>query len=540
MMLLHFEKRVCILYCTLVFVVSVLTSRLYNLSKPETNKSLSVLDGQYTGKIEVCERNGFIYDRNGYFLSHDMTGKIALVNPAECKDAFRCAQTLSECSVVGKSSDIYEKIMQGVPFTVTLSQDANIELLPEISVFDLYTENTSVAPHFLGYNNSDGRGVSGLRLAYNDFLSGELYSSVTARFDTNAKRKSLSSFELDTRKYLSSDGIVTTIDKPLQQFVDALSDKIPSGAVVVADTVTGNILAMSSYPCYDAKKIAELLDSDRGELVNRTVSSFTPGSVFKMIVAVAALEKDMGLLKLKYTCDGEIEVGEDVFRCHKHSGHGEVDMTEAFSQSCNTYFINLGEIIGIGSIVKTMKRMGLDVPSTADFLKENNSFFIDEENFSQGYLANISFGQGDLCLSPIDMTKCTICCVSGFLPCLSTIAGEIREGTFIENKKEKRKRILGEKTVEAMNVMMEKCVAEGTGKAAFVKGVASGGKTATAQTGRFDGSGVEYVHKWFCGVYRGEKNALSICVLADNVNDEKMSPAVIFSQICTFLKEKGF
>ena len=535
-----FEKRVCVLYCALVFTVSVLTSRLYNLSKPETNKSIPVLDGQYTGKIEVCERSGFVYDRNGYLISHDMTGKVALVNPAECKDAFRCAETLSRFSLVGKSSFFYEKIMKGVPFTVTLSATAENEPLPEISVFDLYAENTSLLPHFLGYNNSDGRGVSGLRLAYDDFLSGELHSKVIARFDTNAKRESLSSFEMDAQKYLSDDGVVTTIDKSLGQFVSTFSEKIPSGAVVVADTVTGDILAMSSYPAFDADKIGELLDSDKGELVNRAVMSFTPGSVFKMIVASAALESDEELLNLKYTCNGKIEIGNDTFRCHKHSGHGEIDMVTAFSESCNTYFINLGKIIGLESIAEMMRRMELNVPSTADFIKESNNFFVDEENDSEGYLANISFGQGNLCLSPLDMTKCTICCASGFLPSLSTISGEIKEGTFFENKKEKRKRILKEKTVEDMNHMMEKCVLEGTGASALAEGVKCGGKTATAQTGRFDEKGVEYVHKWFCGVYRGEKNALSICVLMDGVNDEKLSPTVIFSEICTFLKEKGF
>ena len=86
---------------------------------------------------------------------------------------------------------------------------------------------------------------------------------------------------------------------------------------------------------------------------------------------------------------------------------------------------------------------------------------------------------------------------------------------------------------------MEKCVESGTGISAKVQDVRVGGKTATAQTGRFDEYGVEYVHKWFCGVYPADKPRISICVLIDNVTGENMSPAVIFSQICLFLKEKG-
>ncbi|MBQ7399935.1 MAG: hypothetical protein IJW06_05710 [Clostridia bacterium] len=534
------EKRVCFLYCTLIVVVSLLLARLYNLSKPETNKALSVLDGQYTGKLEVCERSGFVYDRNGFLLSHNNVGKIALVNPAECEDVLLCAEALSSYALVGSGSQFYEKIMDGVPFTVTLGKDDMKNVPSGISLFDAYEENNSIAKHFLGYTNADGKGMSGLRGAYSDFLVEELHSVVSARFDTNAKRESLSSFDIDTQGYLSDDGVVTTVDKNLQVFVDGICRDIPSGAVVVADCKTGQILAMSSYPGYDKEEIAELLDSDKGELLNRAVMSFAPGSVFKIIVAMAALEENGELFDYKYICNGKIQVGEGVFHCHKHSGHGEIDMTEAFSESCNTYFISLGQIIGLEKILEMLKRLELDTGTGADFVKEGINFFPDKDNSSSGYLANISFGQGDLCLSPLDMTRCTIAAVSGYLPELSTVMGEIRDGEFEPCEKEKTKRILDEKVCEKILTMMEKCVESGTGKGARTEKIKLGGKTATAQTGRFNGDGVEYVHKWFCGVYPGEKNYISVCVLFDSVTDENLSPAVIFSKICSFLHEKRF
>ena len=537
---MNYEKRVFILYCAIVVVSSVLLARLYNLSTPDKNESMAVLDGQYTGKIEVCERGGFVYDRNGYLLSHDLTGQIALVNPAECTDAFSCAETLSAAAVTANSSDIYERIIEGIPFTVTLGK-MEPESLPEgVSMFDFFEENNCTAKHFLGYNNADGRGVSGLRREYDVFLNRELYSKVVASFDTNAKRESLSSFEIDTEKYLSDDGVVTTLDKDVQSFVDRLCKDIPSGAVVVAESPTGNILAMSSYPQYDVENLSELLDSDRGELVNRAVMSFTPGSVFKIVVAAAALEENGEYFNYKYTCEGRIKVGEDIFHCHEHSGHGEIDMSEAFSESCNTYFINLGQLLGLEKILEMMKILELDKPSAADFVKEGSNFFPDIQNTSEGYLANISFGQGELCLSPLDMTRCIIAATSGFLPPLSTVSGVIRGGEYTPCEREKTKRVLDEKVCEKIRIMMEKCVKEGTGKGAQTEKAKVGGKTATAQTGRFNENGVEYVHKWFCGVYTGEKSDISVCVLIDDVTDENLSPSVIFSQICSFLQEKGF
>ena len=535
---MKYQKRVSLLYCTLIFICSLLMARLYNLSKSETNKSMEVLDGQYTGKISVCERNGFVYDRGGNIISHKKSGKVLLVNPAEVADAYSCAKKLSEISIFSTASEIYEKIISGIPFTVAAEQNETIRQTDGIYVFDTYEEETAIAKHFLGYFDADGKGVCGLRGAYSDYLGKELYSKVTARFDTNAKRISLSPLDISTGKYLSSDGVVTTLDKDLQIFCDALKEEISSGAVVVADAKNGEILAMSSFPTFDKENIAEILNSSKGELVNRAVESFTPGSVFKVVVAAAAIEKDETLFDYKYCCEGKIEVEGNVFRCHKHSGHGEMDMQRAFAESCNTYFISLGKITGLSRIAGLCRKLGLDKALEADFISETRNFFPDENSESEGYLANISFGQGDLCFSPIDMTRIAIAVSTGYAVPLSTVKGEIRDGVFVADETGEKMRILDESTCQKMLAMMRKCVEEGTGKAGKVKGVNTGGKTATAQTGRFDKDGVEYVHKWFCGVYPAENPRISVCVLVDNETESNVSPSEVFGKICSFLLKK--
>ena len=535
---MKYQKRVCVLYFILIFACSLLLARLYNLSKSETNKSMEVLDGQYTGRINVCERSGFVYDRNGEIISHKEAGKVVLVNPAEISNPYSCAKKLSENSFVSNASQIYERILSGVPFTVAAEGTWEILQTEGTYVFDTYEENNSFAKHFLGYYNSDGEGVCGLRGRYSDYLGKDLYSRVTARFDTNAKRISLSSLDISVGKYLSSDGVVTTLDKDLQMFCDGLGGETSSGAVVIADVKSGEILAMSSFPDYDKENIADILNSPKGELVNRAAESFTPGSVFKMVVAAAALEKDEALFYYKYSCEGQIEIDGNVFRCHKHSGHGEIDMQTAFAESCNTYFISLGKIIGLSGIADTCRRLCLDEPAQADFITESGNFFPDEKNKNEGYLANISFGQGDLCLSPLDMTRIVIAVSTGYVLPLSTVKGEIRDGVFAAKETEGKKRVFCESTCTKMLGMMRKCVEEGTGKAGKVKGVNTGGKTATAQTGRFDGNGAEYVHKWFCGVYPVENPRISVCVLFDNETGENVSPSEIFGKICSYLLEK--
>lgn len=536
---MNYEKRVCVLFCVVILSAYLLVSRLYNLTKPETNRSMTVLDGQYTARIDVCERNGFVYDRNGSVLSHEKDGRIALVNPAECKDALFCADELSKKALVSDCSDIYEKIMDGIPFTVMLKDSEDAANLDGVYIFDRYKEKHDTAIHFIGYNNSDGKGVCGIRAAYHDFLGRELYSKVSASFDTNAKRMSMSPFTLYTEKYLSSDGIVTTLDKDLQIKCDSLEEYIKSGAVVVSDVRTGEILALSSFPSYDVERIEDILGSDKGELVNRTVESFTPGSVFKIIVAAAALEMDESLWDYTYECKGSTVVDGNVFRCHNTLGHGQITMKEAFASSCNTYFISLGSLVGMENIEKTMKKLGLDKATCADFLQETNNYFIDTENTSSGYLANISFGQGDLCLSPLDMTRAVSAVSTGYTCSLSVIRGKVKDGSFYEENSEKRTRVFSDNTSEKMLIMMKECVQSGTGKYEGSQKVKSGGKTATAQTGRFDSEGVEYVHKWFCGVYPVDNPKYSVCILRDFSTEEGVSLAVIFGNICEYLNERG-
>lgn len=536
---MYYEKRVCALFCVIVFSAYLLVSRLYNLSKPDTNASMAVLDGQYTGRIEVCERSGFVYDRNGNLLSHIKDGEIALVNPAECKDALYCADELSKHALVSDCSDIYEKIMDGVPFTVMLGNSEAAEALDGVYVFDRYKENHDTAIHFLGYNDSDGKGVCGLRGEYSELLAGALYSKVSAVFEINAKRMSMSPFSLQMGKYLSNDGIVTTVDRDLQTECDELERYIVSGAIVVSDVETGEILAMSSFPSYRMENIGNILDSDKGEFINRTAESFTPGSVFKIIVAAAALEKDETLWDYTYECTGSTEVGDNVFRCHNTHGHGQISMKEAFANSCNTYFISLGSVVGMENIANVMEKLGLDEKTCADFIEEASNYFIDTENTSSGYLANISFGQGDLCLSPLDMTRVVSAVSTGYICPLSVIRGKVTDGVFYEETGVKRKRVFSENTREKMLIMMNECVQNGTGKHEGSQKVKSGGKTATAQTGRFNGDGVEYVHKWFCGVYPVDDPKYSVCILRDFSTEDGLSPAVIFGKICEYLGENG-
>lgn len=524
------------LYISFLLCAFILSARLYNLSKDDTNLSLSVLDGQYTGRIDIAERSGFIYDRNLRLLSHEKDGLIALVNPSECENFEKCAEDLAKYSRVSTKEDIYKKLSDGVPFTVTMKE--NTKNLPEnVYLFPLYKEREDVAIHLLGYNSSQGEGACGLRKEYSKLLNDTLYSKAYGLFERNAKSRSMSSLIVKSEQYDSRDGLITTLDKALQEFCDSFEKDIKSGCIVVADVESGQILASSSFPSYDKDSLANILSSEKGELINRSICSFTPGSVFKMVVAAAALEKDESLWEEKYVCTGEVNVDGTTFHCHNRTGHGEISMAEAFSESCNTYFIDLGQKVELCEIIETMKKIGLDEKSTADFLGESINYFPDASDTSLGYLANISFGQGDLCLSALDMTKVVISVISGEKRSLSLILGQICDNEVHYENADESKRIFSQNTSEKMLEMMNLCVNEGTGHLAKGESTLRAGKTGTAQTGRKNEDGVEYVHKWFCGTDNVQNPKYSVCIICDYSTENGLSPAVVFGKICDYLEK---
>ena len=495
-----YSKRVCIVYCTFILAMSVLCIRIYSLLSESDNKALSVLEGQYSGKLEIAEHTGFVYDRNMKLISHNKSSAILVVNPAECSDFMKMAEKTAPLCQVASLPDIFSSLTGGVPFCVTLKSECYekakefCKTADGIYYVDVYDEKYDSAKHFLGYRNIDGKGIGGLRGSCDDKLSGVMKAKLTAHFDTNAKRKSLSRFDINIENYNRADGIITTLDKDIQDFCDSLCDEIQSGAVMVTDIQSGEVLALSSYPSFDAQRIAEVLESDKGELLNRAEYSFTPGSVFKIVVALSALEKDLSLYDLEYTCKGEVDIDGDVFRCHNRNGHGTITLEDAFAFSCNTYFINLAKETGFESIVKTAKKLELDKVCSVDFLREKNHTFLDETSKKEGYLANISFGQGDLGLSVLDMTRIVIAASSGKLCDLSALKGEISGGFPVKYEEKQSKRIFEDSVCKKMLGMMEKCVNEGTGKQAGVEGAGVGGKTGTAQTGRKNVNNEELVN----------------------------------------------
>lgn len=170
----------------------------------------------------------------------------------------------------------------------------------------------------------------------------------------------------------------TTLDLELQKTVEQAAESIKTGAVVVLDVPTGEVRAVYSAPA---------------DYYNRALSAYAVGSVFKLIVAAAALEAD---LQPVYTCKGEIKVGDTVYRCQNGRVHGRQTMEQALAHSCNCYFVQLAEKLGAGRLYQMGLDFGFGAPVALykDFQSAAGRLPSLSVLASPGQLALLGFGRG--------------------------------------------------------------------------------------------------------------------------------------------------
>ena len=174
--------------------------------------------------------------------------------------------------------------------------------------------------------------------------------------------------ELDRRDGQAGAELVLTIDMALQKFAtERLAPEI--GSVVVLDTASGAVLSQASTPSFDPNALSQglspaawqaLAQDRRAPLRNKAIAGeYAPGSTFKMIVALAALEAGVIDARSSFFCPGQLELGDGVFHCWKRHGHGHVQLHRGIVESCDVYFYELSRRVGIDRIAAMAKRFAL-------------------------------------------------------------------------------------------------------------------------------------------------------------------------------------
>ncbi len=486
---------------------------------------------QSTRTVVVGTTRGKIYDRNKELLVDETNRLVAAVTPS--------SQVKQYIGEYFSDESIASKIENGYPFVTTVKKEIDNELIKTFSVPIRYNEN-SLATHLVGYTDSSGRGVTGVEKSFEKLLS-DCSGKLSVSFEVNALGQVLAGMDktVISENYNSQAGVLLTIDKRIQSITEQALEQssIKSGCAVVMHIDSGDIAALASVPDFDRNNIEKSLDDDTSPLMNKALSSYSAGSVFKSIVAAYAIESGIDE-DFTVECEGTTKIGENEFSCYGCTAHGEVNMAQALQKSCNIYFINLIKKLDIEKFISFCTRLGFGQSiALCDDIVSQQGILPDTVSLSSpAGLANFSFGQGDLLVTPLQMLKAYHALAMGTVVEPRLIYGFCdSEGLVGANELVRGKRVLSDETVEKMRQMLFDVTDKGIATAAKSELMQLAGKTGTAQSGVFDSNGQEILRTWFVGFYPANNPHYIVVVMNENGVGGNTDCGPVFKNICQWI-----
>ncbi|MCM1363931.1 MAG: penicillin-binding protein 2 [Faecalibacterium sp.] len=519
------RSRIAALYIAITFCFMGLILKIIDINNTMYSDAAK---SAHTKTIDIGSSRGKIYDRNLNLLVDETERLIAAVTPSSA------AFTL--LSEKYGEEEAQEKISSGKPLALETDREYNSELIRTFSIPIRYNQN-GLAVHLVGYLDSTGQnGLSGIEKAYNEYLK-QNSGTLSVSFEVDATGRALIGLDkvINDNNFNSKAGVVLSIDKNIQRTVEsALSEsKIKSGCALVMHVDTGEIHAMASVPTYSQSNVAQSLNEENSPLINKSLQSYSVGSIFKPLVAAAALES--GISKdFTYECKGSVTVGDVTFKCYSDKKHGKENMTQALENSCNTYFINLLEQIDADYLLEVCRSLGFSSTTeiAQSIIAAKGTLPQNSDLLYPGERANLSFGQGKLLATPIQMLIAYHALATGNYVKPTVIYGMANSSGLVKTESSPQTRkIFSDKTVTAIREMLSSVVENGNAKKAKSSVVKLAGKTGTAQSGIYQ-DGTEICRTWFAGFYPADNPHYIVVILNENGESGSSDCAPIFKKIC--------
>lgn len=352
------------------------------------------------------------------------------------------------------------------------------------------TDRQLEQPTFEGIEAGTVVGQSGIELEYNRQLMGR---DGVRRIVVNSRGVEVA--EAEREAPVDGPPAQLSVDLELQQaFEEAMEGE--AGSVVALEPETGEVLAYLSNPAYDPNAFslgiepelwAHLNKDPDKPLINRPIQgTYPPGSTFKVLNALAALQEGVIAPSTRFTCPGYLAVYGTVFRCHKEEGHGTLDLKRALALSCNVYFYNVGIRLEIERLSRWAHALGFAAPSGVDLPHEVSGIFQDpawkmralKTRWYPSETVSVSIGQA-MSVTPMQMARVAAVVANGGRLVRPHFMKKIR-GQAVNTEPPKD---IGLKpsVVNVVRDAMLSVVSEGTGQRAKLQGVTVGGKTGSAQ-----------------------------------------------------------
>jgi penicillin-binding protein 2 len=423
--------------------------------------------------------------------------------------------------------------------------------------------------HLLGYLGrptaeeaaQDGRrmpadvmvGRFGLEQRYEDVLAGRHGFErfvVNARGGRASDQRALGAVDEIVREApVPGNDVVLTVDVEVQALLVEALTRFESGAAVVLDPRDGSILGMVSKPSFDPNQWSGRLppeakqaidDNPYKPMIDKSIRSYFPGSVYKVVTALAGLEEGIIQAGDEVESPGFYEFGNRIFHCHKRSGHGEINLAEALAASADVYFYKLGERLGIDTLSTYAlrfgfgRRTGLLINGESAGLVPTRAFH-DEETpggYQFGLALSTAIGQGDVRTTPLQMALAYAAIANGGTVFAPRIVDRIQsaDGKVVARYESQAVGKLGASAEHLRSIVegLEMAVADteiGTAVQSAIPGVRIAGKTGTAQVrdidrARMTGDKVkdfrERDHAWFAAFAPVEAPRLVVVVFLEH------------------------
>ena len=526
------KKRFLLLSLGAVAIFLLLAMRLWYLQIINVDRYRELSEKNRTRYVPITAPRGPIFDRNGDLLVDNRPAFGVSVLRQEVENRDELLQRLSGFLGVDKSelesrwkAGRNYPIFHPLPLAEDVSRDVlervqenSVDLpgvLIEVRPLRAYPHKEMAAnllgylgeisdsdlqsPAFEGYRPGDFVGKSGLEKNLESYLRGK---DGERRVEVDVQGKELRI--LKTLEPKPGDKVYLTLRSDLQQAAaDAFGDQ--SGAAVAIDVHTGEVLAMVSRPSFNpalfargisSKEWVALLKNPRHPLQNKAIrGQYPPGSTFKIITALAALQAGVVSPSTEVDCKGRITLGRRVFRCWKRWGHGLIDLNNAIKESCDVWFYEAGLNVGIDRIAAMARQFGLGQPLGFRLEGEKGGLVPDREwkrrrfgaSWYDGETAIAAIGQGYDLVTPLQLATMTAAVANGgtvFRPHVVKRIEEFSGKVVLQNSPEAIRTVsLRDGVLRAVRRGMEAAVNDphGTAGSCKLKQVRVAGKTGTAQ-----------------------------------------------------------
>lgn len=530
--------------------------------------------------IEQTPLRGVFYDRHQKLLVENVPAYTVRIIPAlyDTKNNKKLEALLNfstgTIDTILKKNKSYSqyipiRIKRGVDFQTISWIEENSENIPGVDYIIEMQRNypaNVMASHIFGYikevnpehikidkfySPGDLIGYNGLEKSYEKYLRGKKgYNFILV----DSKGRDISKYKDGNNDVSSIKGtdLVLSFDGDIQRIAEE-ELKGKSGAVVAIEPKTGEILAMASAPDYDLNQFSyvtsldylkELYSNPLKPQYNRaTMSAHPPGSTFKVMVAIAALESGAINSSTTFYCGGGYNYGGRFFKCH--GAHGNINVVSAIEHSCNSFFYQLIFKVGLDNLAEYAHRFGFGEKPGIDIFEEAKGLIpttqyyekVYGKNWPRGILVSLGIGQGEISITPLQLAKYTALIANNgksFVPHI--VKGFLDENkNFIPLKYDKIDTKISQETFNLVREGMFRVV-NGSGTATFVKlpDIKIAGKTGTAQNPHGND------HAWFIAFAPYENPQIAVCVLVENAGFGATHAAPIAKKIIETYLRKNF